>query len=130
MTESRALPEWIGRTPDSAIPPRVRVRRFAFYGGICQLSGRRIQPGDLWDLDHIVALANGGQNRETNLWPVLRDKHREKTKADVAEKSKVYRKTAKHLGIKLRKGPKIQSRGFARAAPQRTASRPIERRQP
>lgn len=56
-------------------------------------------PGDLWDLDHKVALINGGQHRETNLAPALRDKHREKTAEDVAIKSKVYRVRAKHLGI-------------------------------
>lgn len=100
----RSVDEWIGKTPDAHVPPRVRLRIFAQRNGICHLSGRRIRPGEAWDLDHIVAIVNGGQHRETNLAPALRDKHREKTAADVAEKSRVYRKAANHAGIKTRKG--------------------------
>lgn len=114
---SRALPEWIGATPDTPAPPRVRLRVFEAYGGRCYLSGRKIMPGDAWELDHIKALTNGGENRETNLAPALKEKHREKTAEDVALKSKTYRQRAKHLGI-WPKGPKIQSRGFQRRAPQ------------
>lgn len=96
---SRATDEWIGKTDDTAIPPRVRARVFDAHGGKCHLSGRKIQAGDLWDCDHVVALINGGENRESNLAPALRDKHREKTAEDVQIKSKVARMRAKHLGI-------------------------------
>lgn len=100
---SRSVPEWVGRNPDSAIPPRVRLRIFSRHNGICYLSGRKIRPGDIWDVDHIVALCNGGQHVESNLAPVLRDKHKEKSAADVAEKSRVYRRKARHLGLKPRR---------------------------
>lgn len=96
----RSTDEWIGKHDDQAIPPRVRVRVFDNHGGICHLSGRRIRAGEAWDCDHIIALANGGQHRESNLAPALKAAHREKTKADVAEKAAVYRKRAKHLGVK------------------------------
>lgn len=95
----RSVPEWIGATPDAAIPPRVRLRVFEAHGGICHLSGRKIMPGDLWDLDHVRALINGGEHRESNLAPALRDKHREKTAVDVALKAKTDRIAKKHLGI-------------------------------
>ena len=123
----RSVEEWKGKTYDAAIPPRVRVRVFDRHGGICHLSGRRIRAGEAWDCDHIIALANGGEHRENNLAPALKAAHREKTKADVAEKAIVYRKRAKHIGVELRSGPKIQSRGFAKRPPQRTASRPISK---
>lgn len=97
---TRAVPEWIGKTDDAAIPPRVRVRVFDRHGGRCHLTGRRIRAGEAWDCEHVVALANGGQHRETNLAPALKAPHREKTAADVAEKANVYRKRAKHLGIR------------------------------
>jgi 5-methylcytosine-specific restriction enzyme A len=97
---SRELPEWIGKTDDAAIPRRVRLRVFERMGGICHLSGRKINAGEPWDMDHIVALVNGGSHRESNLAPALRDKHREKTAQDVAEKSVTARKRTKHLGIK------------------------------
>jgi 5-methylcytosine-specific restriction endonuclease McrA len=99
---SRSVPEWIGKTADSAIPPRVRARVFERAGGICHISGRKIMPGEPWDCDHIVALINGGENRESNLAPALRDRHREKTAADAREKADVARTRKKHLGIKSR----------------------------
>jgi 5-methylcytosine-specific restriction endonuclease McrA len=97
---SRATDEWIGKTDDAAIPPRVRLRVFERHGGICHLSGRKINAGEPWDLDHVVALINGGYHCESNLAPALKDKHREKTARDIAEKSTTARKRTKHLGIR------------------------------
>lgn len=107
---SRNVEEWIGKTDDAAIPPRVRVRVFDRDNGCCHISGRRIRAGEPWDCDHIVALVNGGEHRESNLAPALKEPHREKTKADVAEKSRVYRKRAKHLGVKPNHRPMPGSR--------------------
>lgn len=100
---TREVPEWVGKDDNSPVPPRVKLRVFERYGGICYLSDRKIMPGDLWDAEHVIALCNGGENREGNLKPALRDKHKEKTKADLAEKSKVARVRSKHLGIKKTK---------------------------
>ncbi len=94
----RSVPEWIGSTPDTAIPPRVRLRVFETFGGVCQLSDRKIFPGDKWQLDHIVALSVGGEHRESNLQPVLDIPHKAKTRADVAAKAKADRLRKKHIG--------------------------------
>lgn len=110
--DGRSLPEWIGATPDTAIPPRVRLRVFEAHGGVCYLSGRKIRAGERWDCDHVIALTNGGENRERNLAPALVGAHREKTKADVATKKKTARIRKKFLGIKPTGTGKIQSRGF------------------
>jgi 5-methylcytosine-specific restriction protein A len=117
----------VGKNDDSKVPDRVRLRIFYRHGGICHISGRRIQPGDNWDADHVVSLCNGGEHREFNMAPALREKHREKTSIDVALKAKNDRVRKKHLGI-TRPKQKIQSRGFEKRPPQRTASRPVERR--
>lgn len=101
---TRSVPLWIGKSDDSAIPPRVRLRIFERDGGVCWISGRKIQAGDAWDLDHKIALCNGGTHSEDNLAPALRDKHREKTKLDVKLKAKVSRIRKKNLGIKKRSG--------------------------
>lgn len=107
----RQVDEWIGETPDTKIPPRVRLRVFETWGGVCGLSGRKIMPGDKWQIDHRIALALGGEHREANMWPVLVDAHKEKTKRDVAAKSKVARIRKKHLGIWTPKsGRKIAKR--------------------
>ena len=95
----RSVPEWRGKTPDTPAPPRVRLRIFEAHDGRCHLSGRKIMPGDEWDLEHKQALANGGENRESNLAPALRTEHRVKTAEDVAQKAKDDRVKKKHLGI-------------------------------
>ena len=101
--KARSTPEWIGKTPDTPVPPRVKLRVFERHGGRCHISGRKIAVGEPWDCDHVVALVNwtgeGHGNRESNLAPALRDKHREKTKADVAAKAETYRKRSKHIGL-------------------------------
>ena len=104
-TGKRAVEEWIGSSPDAAIPARVRLRVFEAHGGICALTGRKIMPGDQWDCDHKLALANGGEHRESNLQPALREAHRKKTAEDVKVKAKIDRVRKKHLGIKTTRSP-------------------------
>lgn len=99
---TRAVEEWIGKTDDSPIPPRVKLRVFQAHGGICHIAKRKIMPGEPWDAEHVKAIINGGENRESNLAPALRDKHPIKTAADMAEKARTYRKRKSNLGIKGR----------------------------
>ena len=123
----RAVPEWIAKQDDAAIPPRVRLRVYLRTNGDCAKCGRRLVPGH-WACDHIVALVNGGEHRESNLQALcVSPCHSQKTALDVREKSKVYRASAKDAGITLRKRPKIRSPGFRKAEPQRSASRPINK---
>jgi 5-methylcytosine-specific restriction protein A len=96
----RSVPEWIGKTDDSKPPRHVRLRVFDTHWGKCHISGRRIMPGEAWECDHVIALINGGENRESNLAPALKEFHKAKTASDVAEKSRVARKRMSSLGIK------------------------------
>lgn len=106
----RAVTEWIATHPDQKIPERVKLRIWAREGGVCYLTGRKIMPGDARDFDHKIALINGGQHRESNIFPVLRDKHKEKSKADVAEKATIAAIQAKHIGVKSAPARPMQSR--------------------
>lgn len=81
---SRSVPLWVGATDDAPVPPRVRLRIFEREGGKCWITGRKIRPGEAWELDHRIALVNGGRHAEDNLFPALKDAHREKTKGDEA----------------------------------------------
>lgn len=100
---SRELPEWIGKTDDSAIPDHVKLRVFTAHNGVCPKCTRKLRRGE-WDCDHIVALVNGGPNRESNLQPLCKVPcHSQKTADDVAEKSKVYRKRKAHVLSKRRR---------------------------
>jgi len=96
----RRVDEWIGRSDDAKVPDRVRLRVWLDHEGICWLSKRKIRPGEKWELEHKVALCNGGQHRESNLAPALVDKHKQKTAADLAEKAMIDRKRKRHVGIR------------------------------
>jgi 5-methylcytosine-specific restriction protein A len=97
---ARTVEEWIGKTPDTAIPPRVRVRVFDSKSGHCHKCHRKIRAGEKWTCEHLIALINGGENRERNLDVTCDWCLPSKNAADVAEKSTVYHKRAKHLGIR------------------------------
>lgn len=100
----RSTPEWIGRTDDTPIPPRVRLRALDRFGRRCDASahgcGRAIHPGDEWSCDHIQPPILGGENRESNLHPLCNWCHPIKTREETAEKSAVYEKRLRHAGIK------------------------------
>lgn len=99
----RAVDEWIGKTPDSPVPDHVRQRIFLRCGGRCHIAGRKIRAGEPWDLDHVVALRDGGQHRESNLAPALKDKHREKTAREAAERAEADQRFASHYGTRKQK---------------------------
>ena len=124
---TRKTNEWIASHDDQAIPARVKLRIFETFGGKCAICTRRVVVAAF---DHRDALINGGQHREGNLQLLCASPcHSEKTAGDVKLKAKVARVRKRHLGIKNAK-PKIQSPGFSRSKPQRTASRPIDRWMP
>lgn len=103
---SRSTPEWIGKTDDTVVPPRVRAGLYLDAGGKCKICTRFIDGCKLTaQADHIIALINGGKNRESNLQLVCNECHAIKTKADVAEKATVYRKRLAHLGLKPKGRP-------------------------
>ena len=109
---ARTLPEWIGKSPDAAVPPRVRVRIFdRFEGRCCCGCGRKIRVGEAWDCEDEIAIINGGERRESNLRPFLREHHPAKTAQDVAIKSKTYQVRSKHLGVKRRASFQTNKKG-------------------
>lgn len=116
---ARATKEWIGRADDSKAPPRVRLRIFRAHDGICYLSKRKIAAGEKWELHHIKALIEGGENRERNLAPVLVGPHKAETKRQVAIKTKTDAMAMRHHGIREQKQP-IKSAGFPKS-PKRPA---------
>jgi 5-methylcytosine-specific restriction enzyme A len=102
----RSVSEWIGKTDNAAIPPRVRLRQFERDGGVCQCGcGIRIRAGDKWETDHRVAVINGGPNREGNLRTLLTAHHKIKSREDMATKSKNYKVRSKHLGLQAKRKP-------------------------
>jgi 5-methylcytosine-specific restriction endonuclease McrA len=110
----RSVEEWVGVTPDSKPPPHVVLRIFERANGICHIAKRKIRAAEPWDVEHVISLRDwensgreGHGNRESNMAPALRDKHRAKTAKENRERAEANGKKAKHLGIKGRK-----SQGF------------------
>lgn len=104
---ARSTDEWIGKNDDAKPPPRVCQRVFDRHNGICHFCRQPIQkPHQKHETDHVKALINGGENRESNLAPIHKKPcHEVKTAADVNTKSKVAKVRQKHLGIQKAKKP-------------------------
>ena len=96
----RRVPEWIGKTPDSMPTPTVQARIFSGCNGICMIAGRKIAFGERWVMAHRVALADGGENRESNILPALEGAHQKETGRENSQRASERRKTAKAIGIK------------------------------
>ena len=98
----RRVREWVGKNDDTPIPDRVKVRIWQrscdWYHGSpsCACCGLPILV-PMIEFDHIVAICNGGENRESNIRPVHLWCHREKTRADMQRKAADYRKRRKHV---------------------------------
>jgi 5-methylcytosine-specific restriction protein A len=112
----RSVEKWVGGTDDTAIPPRVRLRIFDRARGRCQNCNRKLRAVDRWEVDHIVAIINGGANREDNFQCLCDWCHSAKTGADVAQKAKSDRIRKRHLGVP-RRGRKMTSRNGFNAYP-------------
>jgi 5-methylcytosine-specific restriction endonuclease McrA len=97
---SRSTPEWVGKTDDSAVPPRVKDRVLEAYDNKCALSGIPFRPGEKIEFDHITPLWLGGENRENNLQPVLPKAHKKKTSTEAKVRKKVNNIRKKHNGLK------------------------------
>jgi 5-methylcytosine-specific restriction protein A len=93
----RSTPEWQGKTDDSAIPVRVKLRVHAKAEGCCAKCGVEATTGQY---DHAISLILGGENRESNLQFLCVPCHKAKTKLDVKIKAKVARVRARHIGLK------------------------------
>jgi 5-methylcytosine-specific restriction endonuclease McrA len=114
---TRTRPEWIATHPDQAIPKVVRLRIWERERGRCYLSGQKIMPGDKFEFEHVIALANGGEHRESNIRLALTAPHRAKTSDDAALTAKIRRQALKHAGLWPKSKRPLKSRGFERTRP-------------
>ena len=119
----RSVEAWQGKTDDSAIPPRVRLRVWDREAGRCHRCARKIPVGDAWIIEHRIAIINGGANAEPNLCLSCSWCKPLKDAEDVAQKAKTYAVRSQH--VMPAQAPKMQSRGFAKSAGQRKATSPI-----
>lgn len=96
----RSTKEWIGKTDDAMPPPSVRLRIFERENGMCFFAKRKIRAGEKWQLHHKDELWDGGENRESNLFPALEKYHRAHSAKQQTVKAVSDGKKKSNLGIK------------------------------
>lgn len=104
---TRAVKEWWGKTDNTQCPPRVKRRILERENWLCYKTKVDLRHGAKFQFDHIVAIINGGENRESNIAPLLDIPHKEKTRQDVAEKSKVAAMVTHHYGLENKSGRQL-----------------------
>lgn len=80
-----------------SMTPQRRARIFAAHDGCCHRCKRKLGPGDDWDVEHILALENGGTDDDDNLGPCCDWCHVEKTADDHAIAGKGRRRYTKSV---------------------------------
>jgi hypothetical protein len=103
-----------------------QVKRNALVraAGACEMCSAKLTVGK-FQYDHRIADGLGGKPMLENCVVACHACHADKTrKHDIPLIAKVKRISDKHNGIRTARA-KIQSPGFRRAAPQKTASRPL-----
>ncbi len=86
------------------------ARIFQACGGRCHKCSRKLGPGDDYDIDHVVALENGGTDDDTNLAPCCDWCHVEKTADDHGQAGHGRRMATRHTVPKRFR----QSKGWRR----------------
>lgn len=83
--------------PRKTFTDQERARAFAMADGRCAGCTRKIRPGEEWDLDHRIALENGGTNDPANLQVLCEICHERKTGEDHATAGHSRRTYTKHV---------------------------------
>ncbi len=81
-----------------------RLKLFQDKRGVCHLCEQKIQVGQKWEVEHVIPLALGGADDETNMAPAHKSCHGEKSKVDAGNLAKANRRRAKHLGASKPRG--------------------------
>lgn len=91
------MPNPFKTTARRTLTPKQRAEFFAEREGECACCGRRIRPGEKWDVDHIVSLENQGSNDPENLQLLCEFCHGAKTPADRKQAATTRRKNTKNI---------------------------------
>src|SRR5512143_427357 len=100
----RRVKEWVARTDDAAVPPRVRVRVAERYANRCAQCFQQLTVKGM-EIDHEIALINGGEHRESNLVALCKVCHKYKTRLDQLAKKRIAASRKRSLGIEKRGRP-------------------------
>jgi len=105
------------------------ARIFLARNGVCFNCRQQIRQGQAWFIEHPEAIAQGGSDDDADLWPSHEACKLAKDAVDAKDKAKRDRLVTASWKPEGRPRSRIQSRGFPKAEPQRTASRLIARKE-
>lgn len=116
----------VGTTKRLAMPQMRILRIWEASAGICCLCDRPINgTKDTWFVEHIRALELGGKDTDETCAPAHYACKPAKNAADHSRAAEAKREKAAALGIPTRST--LKGAGFRKAAPKRTASRPLNK---
>jgi 5-methylcytosine-specific restriction endonuclease McrA len=81
-----------------SLSTKARAALFLDHKGQCHICGGMIQPGQAWEVEHVIPLAQGGDDEPHNMRPAHAKCHKAKTADDAANTAKAKRREAKHNG--------------------------------
>lgn len=81
-----------------SLSTKARAALFLDHKGQCHICGGLIQPGQAWEVEHVIPLAQGGDDEPHNMRPAHAKCHKAKTADDAANTAKAKRREAKHNG--------------------------------
>lgn len=122
----RKVEEWIGRSDDSMPGKLVRDRLSRAQGDCCATCRHAFGPKRRAHCDHVIALIDGGENRESNLQMICADCHKAKTSAEATARAKTRDIRASHIMAEPRSNWPTQRLG--RGNNQHTATTPLKKR--
>jgi 5-methylcytosine-specific restriction protein A len=79
-----------------SMTPLRALKIYEARGGRCYLCERKLMAGDDWEIEHRIALENGGTDDDDNLFIACTWCHREKTADDHGQAAKGKRMAARH----------------------------------
>lgn len=100
---ARSVDEWIGKNDDAMPPPRVRQRIIERENRICHICKGQISEGKPWHADHVPPLKDGGENRESAIFPAHPICHQGLTAKQASDRAKVERNKQKASGAQRSK---------------------------
>jgi len=81
-----------------------RARLFKLFGGKCYLCNGAIDgTKEAWEIEHVIPLAQGGDDEDSNLQLAHAKCHKAKTVQDVGNIAKAKRREARHTGAAVPK---------------------------
>lgn len=121
----RTVKEWIGKTDDSMPPNSVFDRLWALQDGKDAITGIPFTSKDRIVRDHRVPLADGGENRESNLQLITEQTHKPKTIAENKARAKTRRVRGRDRGYVRTQSQWGATQRLGNGNNQRSASSPI-----